>query len=75
MGGKRFPGRGLRTLAPIRRPVTETVRTCPECGSTELVPEAGFMTGYKYHCQECDYVGALVIEQDVDRADAPDEEG
>lgn len=53
--------------------MTETVRTCPDCGSTELVPEAGFMTGYKYHCQDCDYVGALVIEQDIERSETSED--
>lgn len=75
MGGKRFLGRGLRPVETITGPVTETVRTCPECGSTDLVPEAGFMTGYKYHCQACDYVGALVIEQEIERSDTSDEDG
>lgn len=42
-----------------------TVLTCPQCGSTGLYYEAGLTTGYKYHCKDCDYVGAFVIEQDL----------
>lgn len=39
---------------------------CPKCGSTDIVPEAGFVTGYKYHCKECDYMGSLILEVDED---------
>lgn len=44
----------------------ETVLTCPQCGSDDLYPEMGFMTGYKYHCNNCDYVGPLVVERPLD---------
>jgi len=40
--------------------------TCPQCGGHELYYEAGLITGYKYHCKDCDYIGAFVIEEDVD---------
>lgn len=42
-----------------------TVLTCPQCGGTGLYYEAGLVTGYKYHCKDCDYVGAFVIEKDL----------
>ncbi|MGA1872691.1 MAG: hypothetical protein ACMUHY_03380 [Thermoplasmatota archaeon] len=42
------------------------VHQCPECMGTELYYEGGFMTGYKYHCKKCDYVGSFVIEKQVD---------
>jgi hypothetical protein len=42
------------------------VHQCPECLGTELYYESGFMTGYKYHCKNCDYVGSFVIEKQVD---------
>ncbi|MBN1390567.1 MAG: hypothetical protein JXA22_08000 [Candidatus Thermoplasmatota archaeon] len=42
------------------------VHQCPECFGTELYYESGFMTGYKYHCKNCDYVGSFVIEKQVD---------
>jgi hypothetical protein len=41
------------------------VHQCPECLGTELYYETGFMTGYKYHCKNCDYVGSFVIEKQV----------
>ena len=37
---------------------------CPNCGGKELYYEAGLITGYKYHCKDCDYIGAFVIEKD-----------
>ena len=37
---------------------------CPLCGGKELYYEAGLITGYKYHCKDCDYIGAFVIEKD-----------
>lgn len=46
----------------------DRVLVCPECGSTDLYPEMGFMTGYQYHCGDCGYVGAFVIERDVEGA-------
>jgi len=41
------------------------VLTCPECGSASLYYEAGLVTGYKYHCKDCDYIGSFVIEKEV----------
>lgn len=46
----------------------QTVLLCPQCGSDELYPEMGFMTGYQYHCKACDYVGSFVVEEDIDDA-------
>ena len=37
---------------------------CPVCGSDDLYYEAGLITGYKYHCKKCGYIGAFVIEVD-----------
>lgn len=28
--------------------------------------EAALITGYKYHCKKCGYIGAFVIEKDLD---------
>ncbi len=43
----------------------ETVLRCPQCGSTDVTYELGLITGYKYHCKNCQYVGALVIKDEV----------
>lgn len=40
--------------------------TCPHCGSSDLYYEAGLITGYKYHCKKCHYIGPLVIEIEVE---------
>lgn len=42
------------------------ILVCPQCGSSDLYYEAGLITGYKYHCKKCDYIGAFVIETDID---------
>ncbi len=41
------------------------VLTCPQCGGYNVYYEAGMTTGAKYHCQDCDYLGALVVEKDI----------
>lgn len=48
--------------------------TCPQCGSADLYYETGLITGYKYHCKKCNYIGAFVIEKDMkeDKKDAGD---
>lgn len=43
----------------------ETVLRCPQCGSTDVTYELGLITGYKYHCKNCQYVGALVIQDEM----------
>lgn len=43
----------------------KTVLTCPQCGSADLYYEAALITGYKYHCKKCGYIGAFVIEKDI----------
>jgi predicted RNA-binding Zn-ribbon protein involved in translation (DUF1610 family) len=36
---------------------------CPQCGSADIFYENAMITGYKYHCKACDYIGALVLEK------------
>ena len=43
-----------------------TTFLCPTCGSKELFYEAGLISGYKYHCKDCDYIGTFVIEKDFE---------
>ena len=38
---------------------------CPDCGGTDLYYEAGWITGRKYHCPDCHYIGAFVLERKV----------
>ena len=41
------------------------VLRCPQCGGTNIYYENALITGYKYHCKDCQYVGALIIEEDI----------
>ena len=41
------------------------VLRCPDCRSTNIFYEAATMTGKKYKCGDCGYMGALVVEEDV----------
>lgn len=52
-----------------------TVLRCPQCGSTDLYYELGLITGYKYHCKNCQYVGPLVIQDEVSKEDAGPDDG
>jgi transposase-like protein len=47
-----------------------TVLVCPHCGSDRLAFEAGLVTGQKYRCAVCGYVGSLVLETDLPPAPA-----
>jgi DNA-directed RNA polymerase subunit RPC12/RpoP len=42
------------------------VNTCPQCGSHKVFYEAGLVTGYKYHCKRCNYIGAFIIEKEIE---------
>ena len=42
------------------------VEFCPDCGSNDLYYEGGLITGYIYHCVDCDYVGSFVIEKEYE---------
>ena len=46
------------------------ILTCPQCGSADLYYENALITGYKYHCKKCNYIGAFVIEKDIEEGDA-----
>lgn len=53
-------------MARPGRPKTRTVLTCPQCGSADLYYEAALITGYKYHCKKCGYIGAFVVEKQLE---------
>lgn len=42
-----------------------TTLVCPDCRGTNLVYEGGMITGLKYHCPDCHYRGAFVLERKV----------
>lgn len=46
-------------------PGAKKILICPDCGGSKLYYEAGLVTGYKYHCAECDYIGSFIIEKDI----------
>ena len=42
-----------------------TALVCPDCGKTNIVFEGGYITGRKYHCTDCHYRGAFILERRV----------
>ncbi len=50
------------------------VLECPKCGGTDLYYEAGMVTGHKYHCKRCGYIGVFVIERDVEASPEREDE-
>ena len=48
-----------------RRPRAKAFLVCPKCGSPKIVLVAGSIVGQVYHCAACDYVGSLVLEQEL----------
>ena len=47
---------------------------CPVCASPEIYYEVGGSTGKIYHCKNCGYVGAFIIEANEKMIDAIKEE-
>tara|TARA_Y100000310_G_scaffold225672_1_gene227703 strand:- start:6758 stop:6895 length:138 start_codon:yes stop_codon:yes gene_type:complete len=41
------------------------IKKCPKCLSAKINLFAGAITG-EYHCQKCNYVGTLILEEEVD---------
>jgi transposase-like protein len=48
-----------------RRRRGRPVLRCPSCGSDRIQYEAALITGQRYHCPACDYVGSFVIEEEL----------
>ena len=42
------------------------IKVCPMCGSTRIYYVVGEMTGEKYQCDECGYIGSFILEIDED---------
>ena len=58
--------RGSKISKKAKKTSKVTTFLCPSCGSKELYYEAGLISGYKYHCKDCDYIGSFVIEKDFE---------
>lgn len=44
------------------------LRTCPNCGSTDIGPDRLMgITGMRYKCNNCGYSGDVIVEQDVEK--------
>lgn len=50
------------------------IEVCPICGSSELYYEVGGSIGKVYHCKDCNYIGALVVEANEEMIKAIKEE-
>jgi hypothetical protein len=46
------------------------IEVCPVCGSSNIDYEVGGYIGKVYHCRDCDYMGALILEADKELIDA-----
>ncbi|WP_337860840.1 hypothetical protein [Ferroplasma sp.] len=42
-----------------------TVKICPQCGSLSINWIAGGIAGAIYKCEDCNYVGAFILEVKV----------
>lgn len=47
---------------------------CPVCASSEIYYEVGGSTGKIYHCKNCGYVGAFILEANEKMIEAIKEE-
>jgi len=59
----------------VKKKYHKTVLKCPMCGSTDLYFESGGIAGYVYHCKNCDYIGAFVIEEEIEWEEDVHEKG
>lgn len=48
---------------------------CPECGSADTHYELGGETGKKYHCKDCGYIGALILQTTEEPTGRESDEG
>ena len=51
-----------------RRKRGKTLLRCPSWGSEHVVYVAGLITGQKYQCLDCNYIGSFVLEEDLAEA-------
>jgi DNA-directed RNA polymerase subunit M/transcription elongation factor TFIIS len=56
----------VEAVEPLRKDSKEVIALqCPVCGGTNLYYEAGMISGTKFHCKQCQYIGAFVLERKV----------
>ncbi|MEM0155833.1 MAG: hypothetical protein QW597_04435 [Thermoplasmataceae archaeon] len=48
---------------------TDMVKICPKCGSIHVNWIAGGIAGAVYKCDDCNYVGAFILEVRADKLD------
>lgn len=44
---------------------TVVVQQCPQCKSTNVFYDLGGLTGRVYRCHDCDYIGPVIIETEL----------
>ncbi|MCI4343710.1 MAG: hypothetical protein L3J92_06325 [Thermoplasmata archaeon] len=54
-----------------RRHRGRRILVCPQCNSSQIVQANASITGAVYRCLKCDYLGALVLEIEVDDTGKP----
>ena len=59
-------GRPATFILTVRLVSDVRILECPQCHGVDLYYEAGLITGYKYHCKTCNYIGAFVIQREVE---------
>lgn len=42
------------------------VKICPNCRSDQIIFYMGGILGIQYKCKNCGYIGALIIEKELD---------
>jgi len=52
-------------LEELKKPPGRKILVCPVCGSNDVTYYMGLKMGYQYQCKSCNYVGALILEEDV----------
>ena len=58
----------VKNMKPVeKKPKARKVLRCPQCGSDDITYELGLITGYKYFCKKCNYMGVLVIEDEDEK--------
>lgn len=41
------------------------IKRCPNCKSRNIQDFMGFKLGIQYKCIDCDYIGPLIIEEEI----------